>query len=52
LNLALNKKQKTNHPENSLVLVAHAYNPNYSGDRGQGDQSETSLGKQFRRPYL
>jgi hypothetical protein len=30
------------------VLVAHAYNPSYSG----GLQFEASLGKQFMRPYL
>jgi hypothetical protein len=33
----------------SRVLVAHTCNPSYSGGR---DQEETSLGKEFLRPYL
>jgi hypothetical protein len=35
----------------SQVLVAHAYNPSYSGGRNQEDHVfKTSLGKEFREP--
>jgi hypothetical protein len=38
---------------NSKALVAHTYNPSYSGDTDQvGSQFEASPGKQFLRPYL
>jgi hypothetical protein len=34
-------------------LVAHNYNPSYSGSRDQGDQGlKPALGKQFARPYV
>jgi hypothetical protein len=35
------------------VLVAHAYNPIYSGGKDQDDGgSKPAPGKQFLRPYL
>jgi hypothetical protein len=37
----------------SQVLVAHAYNPSFSGSRDQEDRgSKQSPSKQFPRPYL
>jgi hypothetical protein len=36
------------------ALVAHAYNPSYSGgrERSEGSWFQASLGKYFTRPYL
>jgi hypothetical protein len=35
-----------------LGMVAHAYKPNYSGDRGRKIMFKVSPGKKLARPYL
>jgi hypothetical protein len=47
------KKRAKQKQQTSQELVAHTYNPSYSGGREQEDQvSKPTRGKQLKRPYL